>query len=110
MTQFAVIKTGGKQYIAEPGKKIKIEKLDKKEGAEVIFKEVLLLEKNNKVEIGNPTVKGAEVLGKVTEQGKHDKIIVFKHKAKTRYKVKTGHRQAYTEVEIKKIDSAEKEK
>ena len=108
MTQFAVIKTGGKQYIAEPGKKIKIEKLDKKEGDEVVFKEVLLLEKNNKIEIGNPTIKGAEVLAKVLLQGKHEKVVVFKHKAKTRYKVKTGHRQTYTEVEIKKIEEATK--
>jgi large subunit ribosomal protein L21 len=108
MTQFAVIKTGGKQYIAEPGKKIKIEKLDKKEGDEVSFKEVLLLEKNNKLEIGNPTIKGAEVLAKVLSQGKGKKVVVFKHKAKTRYKVKRGHRQAYTEVEIKKIEEVTK--
>lgn len=108
MTQFAIIQTGGKQYFAEPGKKIKIEKLDKKVGDEVKFKEVLLVEKNNKVEIGKPIVKGVEILGKVTEQGKHDKVIIFKHKSKTRYKVKTGHRQTYTEVEIKKIDEETK--
>lgn len=107
---FAVIKTGGKQYIVEPGKKVKIEKLDKKAGDEVIFKEVLLMEKNNRVEIGDPKIKGAEVLGKVLSQGKGKKVIVFKYKAKTRYRVKKGHRQPYTEVEIKKIDVAEKEK
>lgn len=99
----AVIKTGGKQYIVTPGDKIKIEKLDAKEGKEVTFKEVLLLEKNKKLEIGNPLVKGAKVIGKVLSQGKGKKIIIFKYKPKTRYKVKKGHRQPFTEVEIKTI-------
>ncbi|XOB41716.1 MAG: 50S ribosomal protein L21 [Candidatus Nealsonbacteria bacterium] len=99
----AVIKTGGKQYIVTPGDKIKIEKLDTKEGKEVTFKEVLLLEKNKKLEIGNPLVKGAKVIGKVLSQGKGKKIIIFKYKPKTRYKVKKGHRQPFTEVEIKTI-------
>jgi len=98
----AVIKTGGKQYIVEPGKKIKIEKLDKKPGDEVIFNEVLLVEKNKKLEIGAPKLP-VKVTGKVLEQGKHKKIIVFKFKAKKRYKKKQGHRQPYTQVEITKI-------
>lgn len=100
----AVIKTGGKQYLVSPGQKIKIEKLDIVEGKELTFKEVLLLEKNKKIEIGNPLVKGAKVIGKVISQGKDKKKIVFKFKAKTRYKVKKGHRQPYTEVEILKIE------
>jgi large subunit ribosomal protein L21 len=101
----AVIKTGGKQYFVAPGQKIKIEKIDKKEGAEIIFSEVLLLEKNKKVEIGNPTLKGVKVTGKILEQGKAKKVIVFKYKSKKRYKVKKGHRQPYTEVEITKIET-----
>jgi len=99
----AVIKTGGKQYLVSPGKKIQIEKLNFKEGSEVDFKEVLLVEKNRKVEIGNPLVKGAKVIGKVLGQKKGKKVIVFKYKSKTRYKVKKGHRQPFTEVEITKI-------
>ncbi len=99
----AVIKTGGKQYIVSPGKKIKIEKLNKKEGSEVSFNEVLLLEKNKKVEIGTPLLKDVKVVGKVLKQGKGKKAIIFKYKAKKRYKVKKGHRQSYTEVEITKI-------
>jgi large subunit ribosomal protein L21 len=99
----AVIKTGGKQYLVVPGNKIKIEKLNKKEGTEVVFNEVLLLEKGKKVEIGNPTVKGAKVVGKVISQGKEKKVIIFKYKPKKRYKIKKGHRQPYTEVEIKTI-------
>ena len=100
----AVIKTGGKQYKVSPGDKIKIEKIVGKEGKEISFKEVLLVEKNKKLEIGTPLVKGAKVIGKILSQGKDKKIIVFKYKPKTRYKKKQGHRQLYTEVEIVKIE------
>ena len=101
----AVIKTGGKQYIVFPGQKIKIEKVDGKDGKELIFDQVLLLEKNRKAEIGTPLVKGAKVIGKVIRHGKGKKVIVFKYKPKTRYKKKRGHRQPFTEVEILKIAS-----
>ena len=101
----AVIKTGGKQYIVSPKQKIKIEKLNKKEGSEVTFSQVLLLEKGKKIEIGTPLVKGAKVVGKILKQAKDKKIIVFKYKAKKRYKVKKGHRQPFSEVEIIKIES-----
>ncbi len=106
----AVIRTGGKQYLVTPGQKIKIEKLElpEKKGEEkqeVVFDEVLLLEKNKKLEIGRPLVKGAKVTAKVLEEGKGKKIIIFKYKAKKRYKVKKGHRQPFTEVEITKIES-----
>ena len=109
----AVIKTGGKQYLVSPGQKIKIEKIEKpslsratagKGSQEIVFDEVLLLEKDGKIEIGNPLVKGVKVIGKVISQGKEKKKIVFKWKAKTRYKVKKGHRQPFTEVEILKIE------
>lgn len=100
----AVIKTGGKQYIVAPKDKIKIEKLDIEEGKEKSFDQVLLLEKNKKLEIGTPLVKGAKVIGKVLKQGKAKKVIIFKYKPKTRYKKKTGHRQPFTEVEITKIN------
>jgi len=100
----AIIKTGGKQYKVAPGDKIKIEKIDKKEGREITFKEVLLLEKNRKLEIGTPFIKGAKVVGKILSQGKDKKVIVFKYKPKTRYKKKAGHRQLFTEIEIIKIE------
>ena len=100
----AVIKTGGKQYIVTPGQKIKIEKINKKEGEEIVFGEVLLVEKSKKIEIGTPFVKEAEVTGKILSQGKAKKVIVFKYKPKTLYKVKKGHRQRYSEVEIKSIN------
>jgi large subunit ribosomal protein L21 len=101
----AVIKTGGKQYLVASGKKIKIEKLEKKEGADVIFNEVLMVENNGEVEIGTPFLKGVKVTGKVLSQGKRDKLIIFKYKAKKRTTVKKGHRQKFTEVEIKEIQT-----
>ena len=107
----AIIKTGGKQYIVQPGDKLKVEKLDppspkatdgqsKKENLEVIFDEVLLLEKDKKLEIGKPFIAGAKVAAKILSHGKGDKIIVFKYKPKKREARKIGHRQPYTEIEI----------
>lgn len=96
----AVIKTGGKQYVVKPGDKLRIEKLEQKEGEKVTFSEVLLIENDKKVEVGNPTIKKAEVLAKVIKQDKEEKVIVFKYKSKKRYSRKIGHRQPFTEVEI----------
>ena len=96
----AIIKTGGKQYVVKPGDKLKIEKLDKKEGSEIKFSEVLLVSDDKKSEIGMPVVKGAEVSAKVLSQGKNEKVVIFKYKAKKRYARKIGHRQPYTEIEI----------
>ncbi len=101
--ELAIIKTGGKQYLVSPGKKIKVEKLEIESGKEVVFDEVLLLQKSNKLEIGEPKVESAKVIGKVLRQGKAKKVIAFKYKAKKRYHVKKGHRQSFTEVEITKI-------
>lgn len=102
----AIIQTGGKQYIVFPGQKIKIEKLDKKEGSEIAFKEVLLLEKGKKIEIGIPLVKGAKVVGRIISQKKDKKVMILRYKSKTRYRKKKGHRQPFTEVEITKIETA----
>jgi large subunit ribosomal protein L21 len=99
----AVIKTGGKQYVVQPGDKIKVEKLEAKEGESVTFSEVLLIENDTKVEVGNPMVKKAEVSAKVLNHGKGDKIVVFKYKSKKRYSRKIGHRQPFTEIEITEI-------
>jgi len=97
----AVIKTGGKQYLVSPGQKIKIEKIkDKKEGEEIIFDKILLLEKEGKVEIGTPLVEKKEIKGKILKQGKDKKVVIFKYKPKKGYKVKKGHRQIFSEVEI----------
>lgn len=103
---FAVIKTGGKQYLVSPGDKIKVEKLDKKEDKEFNFDQILLLVKGNTVKIGSPLVKGAKVKAKILKQDKAKKVIVFKYRAKKRYQKKIGHRQPYSQVEILKILSS----
>ena len=107
MKQFAVIKTGGKQYIVSPGQKIKVEKLPNKEGEEVVFDQVLLQETDSSagsgqgtLKIGTPLVQGAKVKGKVLRQGMGKKTIAYKYKAKKREHSKKGHRQLFTEVEI----------
>ena len=98
----AIIKTGGKQYLVKPGDKLKVEKLLKEVGEEVVFSDVLLVEKSKKVEIGTPFVS-AQVHAKVLKHGKGSKIIVYKYKPKKRESRKIGHRQPYTEVEITSI-------
>jgi large subunit ribosomal protein L21 len=103
MEQFAVIKTGGKQYLVAPGQKIKIEKIDLKENEKAVFDKVLLFQDKDKFLVGNPYLENVKVEGKVVKQGKAKKVIVFKFKRKNRYKKKAGHRQPYTEVEITKI-------
>ena len=100
---FAIIETGGKQYKVSPHQKIKIEKIEGKKGEIIKFRKVLLLNKEDKIEIGKPFISKAVVEGKILSQGKNKKVLVLKYKPKTRYKVKTGHRQPYTEVEIMKI-------
>jgi large subunit ribosomal protein L21 len=98
----AIIRTGNKQYIVKPGDKIKVEKIEKAIGEEISLSDVLLVEENDKVEIGTPNVKTA-VKAKVISQGKEDKVIIYKYKPKKRESRKVGHRQRYTELEILSI-------
>ena len=100
---FAIIKTGGKQYIVSPGQKLKVEKLLADEGGTISFDRVLLTKNGDEVAIGTPILLGALVEAKVLKQARARKIIVFKYKNKTRRGTKNGHRQPYTEVEIGKI-------
>jgi len=104
--ELAVIKTGGKQYLVSPKKRIKIEKIEGKEGAKVNFTDVLLFATDKIIEIGKPTIKGAKVVATILKHGKGKKLIIFKYKAKKREHTKKGHRQAFTEVEIKEIIAA----
>lgn len=100
---FAVIETGGKQYIVTPGQKLKVEKLIANEGDSFKFDKVLLTADGDKVEVGLPHVKGAVVEAKVLKQGRADKVLIFKYHSKTRYRKRKGHRQMFTELEIVKI-------
>ena len=99
----AIIKTGGKQYKIKEGDKIKIEKIEGKEGDSVKFSEVLFLGDEKSVKVGAPILKDGKVEGKILAQAKDKKVWGIKHKAKKRYKVKFGHRQNITEVEITKV-------
>ncbi len=100
---YAIIETGGKQYRVQPGKSISVEKIVGEAGSTVELDRVLLVSQDDKVSVGTPTVEGAKVLAEVAEQGRGKKIIVLKYKAKTRYRVKTGHRQSLTKLAIKEI-------
>jgi large subunit ribosomal protein L21 len=99
MSDFAIIETGGKQYKVTSGMKMKIEKLDAKEGA-FAFDKVLLRSEGGKLEIGAPHVAGAKMAVNVLGNGRSRKVIVFKYHSKTRYRKKKGHRQEFTEVVI----------
>ena len=102
---FAVIRSGGKQYVARPGEKLEIEKLDAPEkGGLMIFPEVLFYADGERVEIGRPLISGAEVTAEYLDTKKDDKVIVFKKKRRKGYRVKRGHRQQYTQIEITSIN------
>ncbi len=105
MSQFAIIKTGGKQYKVAEGQKLIIEKLPVAESGQVVFDDVLMVSEGDNVKIGTPKVEGATVTAKVNKQGRARKIIVFKYRAKKRYSKKAGHRQHFTEVQIEKISA-----
>ena len=96
---YAVIVSGGKQYRVSKGDTIYVEKLDLENDSVVSF-DVLMLGSDEGVKIGNPTVAGAKVEGKVVSQVKGEKIIIYKYKSKKNYHRRAGHRQNYTKVEI----------
>jgi len=100
---YAIIKTGGKQFRVEPGKRYKIPSLVGDEGATVEFNEVLLGSDGNDVRTGVPMLSGARVTGEIVRHGKGEKIVVFKHKRRKNYARKQGHRQGFTEVKINDI-------
>ncbi len=100
----AIIRTGGKQYLVEEGKKYKFEKLDGVVDA-VLYFETLLTWDGKAVAYGTPVLEKAKVSGKIVAQDRHDKVTGVKHKAKKRELTRYGHRQHYTEVEITKISA-----
>ena len=102
---FAVIKTGGKQYKVAAGDTLTVEKLpDYKEGGKLKFEEVLLMADGTKTVVGDPLIKGAVVEAEFVAEGKGKKILVLRYKNKTNYRKKKGHRQPYTKVKISKIN------
>jgi large subunit ribosomal protein L21 len=100
---YAIVRVGGKQYHAEIGKTIVVEKLPYEVGHQLNFEEVLLISDGENTQIGQPFVSGVSVLAEIIEQFKGKKIVVFKYKPKIRYRRKQGHRQNYTRLLVHKI-------
>ena len=103
---WAIIETGGKQYKVEKGQTITVEKITGEKNSKVKFDRTLLLSQDKEgkeMRIGTPYLEKTAVEGKIVESGKDKKVIVFKYKPKKRYRVKRGHRQEYTKVEITKV-------
>ena len=100
---YAVIETGGKQYRVTEGDVINVEKLDAEVGKTLTIKEVLAVEKEGETLVGAPYVSGASVKADVLEIGKAKKVVIYKYKAKKDSKKKQGHRQPYTQLQIKSI-------
>jgi large subunit ribosomal protein L21 len=100
---FAVIKTGGKQYVVKEGDVLSVEKLNAEAGGKVLFEQVLLIEDGDRTLIGMPILDTAVVMAEVVRNFKDDKILVFKKKRRKQYRRTRGHRQPLTEVRIEKI-------
>ena len=100
---YAIIRTGGRQFRAEPGKTIRIPSLLGDAGSTVEFNDVLLGSDGDNVRTGVPTLAGARVTGEIVKHGRGDKIVVFKFKRRKNYSRKQGHRQGFTEVKINDI-------
>ncbi|ADH85857.1 50S ribosomal protein L21 [Desulfurivibrio alkaliphilus] len=100
---YAIVRTGGKQYQVAAGSRLRVEKLAGEVGDTVELSEVLLVADGNEVKVGRPVVEGARVTARIVEQDKAKKVLVFKKKRRKGYRLKKGHRQPYTALEIKEI-------
>ncbi len=101
---YAVIKTGGKQYRVAAGEKLKIEQITADVGQEITLDQVLAVGSGADIQIGSPWVAGATVIATVTAQGRHDKVRIFKMRRRKHYQKRQGHRQAFTEIEIRAVN------
>jgi large subunit ribosomal protein L21 len=101
---YAIVEIAGQQFKVEEGKKIFVHRLDLEEGKKIDFDQVLLIEDEGKITIGEPVIKDAFVEGKVIDQVRGEKVIVFKKKKKKGYRIKNGHRQNFTHIEIVSIN------
>ncbi len=101
---YAVIRSGGKQARVAPGDTLRLEKLAGEVGDSVELADVLMLGDEGEPRVGTPLVDGAKVRGTILAQGRGDKITVFKMKRRKGYRRKQGHRQAYTELRVDRIE------
>ena len=101
---YAIVEIAGQQFKVEAGKKIFVHRLEAEEGKKVEFDQVLLIEEDGIITVGEPTIEGAVIEGNVLDHMRGDKVIVFKKKRKKGYRIKNGHRQNFTQVEILSIN------
>ncbi len=102
---FAIVTIAGQQFKVKEGDKLFVHRLAAQQGDTLTFSEVLLVDKDGKVQIGTPTVANAKVEAKVLDHVKGDKVIVFKKKRRKGYRVKKGHRQQFTQIEVTAIQA-----
>ena len=100
---YAIIRTGGRQFRAEPGKTLRLPSLDVEPGQTVQFEDVLLGADGDNIKVGTPVLGGASVTAEVVRHGRGEKIVIFKHKRRKNYRRKQGHRQGFTEVKVNEI-------
>ncbi|MGH7654707.1 MAG: 50S ribosomal protein L21 [Gemmatimonadaceae bacterium] len=100
---YAIIKTGGKQFRAEPGKTLRVPTMLGDAGTKIEFNEVLLGSDGSTAKVGVPMLKGAKVTGEIVKHGLGEKIVVFKFRRRKNYAKKQGHRQGFTEIRINDI-------
>lgn len=100
---YAIFRTAGKQFRAEPGRTVRIPSVQADPGTKLTFDEVLLGSDGDKVRAGAPMIAGAKVTGEVVRHGRDKKIVVFKFKRRKNYARKQGHRQGFTEVRIESV-------
>ncbi len=97
---YAIIKTGGKQYRVENGLRLKIEQVPADVGSELVIDQVLMIADGENISLGKPVLSGASVKATVLQQGRHDKVRIFKMRRRKHYQKHQGHRQNYTEIQI----------
>lgn len=100
---YAIVEIAGQQFKVQKDQYVYVHQLDNKEGDKVEFTNVLLVENNGKVNVGAPAISGAKVTAKVLKHVKGDKVIVFKKKRRKGYKVRNGHRQCFSQIQIEEI-------
>ncbi len=100
---YAVITTGGKQYKVSPGDVVRVESLEAKKGDTIEIKDVYMIADGDKVSVGKPTLKTAKVTAEVVEEGRGEKLLIFKHRRRKGFRRTNGHRQNYTAIKVKEI-------
>jgi len=102
---YAIVRTGGKQYQVACGDQVRVEKLEGSIGESVDLSDVLMVVDGDDIKVGQPVLENAKVTAKISEQGRSKKVIVFKKKRRKGYRLRKGHRQAYTALKIEEISA-----